>query len=312
MRHSRIGVLSVCLLMGSPEIHADKKAVDCSKDSLANAVSKVKANDQTIAFTGICAGPIVIRTDGLTLQGVGAAVIDGGGQDAVTVAGAGRVTLADFDVRNGRSGIVGLNGAHLTLSGVSSHDNLVFGITLQNASSAALANVSTTDNELHGLDVQTGSAADRDRYPHGVHQSRVRHQCQRKLHHLLAGNGGCRQQCAGHSDCDQRQRVHQQFGHRDQRKQQSQHWPDRCVRRPPGCVRGLNQCLGNPDAGVSVNSKAGLDLDAGATLTSANNGSGVLIEETSVMTVFNTPEFSGVPGSVPSTRITIRTRAFES
>ena len=53
---------------------------------------------------------------------------------------------------------------------------------------------------------------------------------------------------------------------------------------------------GNPVAGVSVNSKAGLDLDAGSTLTSSNNGAGVLIQEASVMTVFNTPQFSGVPG----------------
>jgi len=45
-----------------------------------------------------------------------------------------------------------------------------------------------------------------------------------------------------------------------------------------------------------VNSKAGLDLDAASKLNVANNGDGLLLQEASVMTVFNTPQFSGVPG----------------
>jgi hypothetical protein len=53
---------------------------------------------------------------------------------------------------------------------------------------------------------------------------------------------------------------------------------------------------GNPVAGVSVNSKAGLDLDAASILTSTNNGDGVMLQESSVMTVFNTPQFSGAQG----------------
>ena len=105
------------------------------------------------------AGPVAIKTDGLTLKGVGTAVIDGAGQDAVTIAGTDNVTLSDFEVRNGLNGIVGLSGAHLTLSNVSAHDNLVFGITLQTTSSASLSGVSATNNGVHGLDLDTGSAA---------------------------------------------------------------------------------------------------------------------------------------------------------
>jgi len=59
---------------------------------------------------------------------------------------------------------------------------------------------------------------------------------------------------------------------------------------------GTINASGNPSAGVSVNSKAGLDLDAASTLTSTGNGVGVLIQQGSVMTVFNTPQFSGAPG----------------
>ena len=59
---------------------------------------------------------------------------------------------------------------------------------------------------------------------------------------------------------------------------------------------GTINVSGNPVAGVSINSKAGLDLDAASTLNSTNNGTGLLMQEASVMTVFNTPQFSGVPG----------------
>ena len=48
--------------------------------------------------------------------------------------------------------------------------------------------------------------------------------------------------------------------------------------------------------GVSLNSKAGLDLDAGSTLDCGNNGDGLLIQQDSEMTLFNIPQFSGVPG----------------
>jgi len=59
---------------------------------------------------------------------------------------------------------------------------------------------------------------------------------------------------------------------------------------------GTINASGNPANGVSVNSKAGLDLDAASTLNSFNNGEGLVVQEESVMTVFNTPQFSGAPG----------------
>jgi hypothetical protein len=59
---------------------------------------------------------------------------------------------------------------------------------------------------------------------------------------------------------------------------------------------GTINASGNPLNGVSLNSKGGLDLDAASTLNSFSNGDGVLIQEASVMTVFNNPQFSGVPG----------------
>src|ERR1700741_3473364 len=103
MRYPTIMFLSFCLLAGSVTAYADNDPLDCRRKSLADAVRNAneKDRDRTIVFTGICEGPIVIRTDGLSLKGVGTAVIDGGAHgDAVTIRGASDVSLSDFEVRN--------------------------------------------------------------------------------------------------------------------------------------------------------------------------------------------------------------------
>jgi len=59
---------------------------------------------------------------------------------------------------------------------------------------------------------------------------------------------------------------------------------------------------GNGNNGISLNSKAGLDLDAASQVQSNNNGAdGVHLEQLSVMTVFNNPQFSGNPGTTTVT-----------
>src|SRR5690349_14635608 len=140
MRFLNAALLSIGLLASCMTASADQPPLDCSKRSLAQAVSDAHAGD-LITFTGVCTGPVVVGTDRLTLTGVGNAVIDGGGQDALTLTGAHGVSLSNFEVRNGIDGIVGVNGAHLSLTGVSVHDNFVFGITLETSSSALLAGV---------------------------------------------------------------------------------------------------------------------------------------------------------------------------
>lgn len=71
-----------------------------------------------------------------------------------------------------------------------------------------------------------------------------------------------------------------------------------------GPIGGTINASGNPVAGVSVNSKAGLDLDAASQLNSFNNGDGLLVQHDSTMTVFNTPQFPACPASARSTRTT--------
>jgi hypothetical protein len=127
--------LAISVLAGTA-VSADNDVIDCSHRSLAHEVKNAAAN-QTIRFTGVCAGPIVIRRNGITLKGIGSAVIDGGGSDAVTTTGAGRVSLTDFEVRNGLDGIVALNGANIQLISLNVHDNAVFGISLPTTTPSA-------------------------------------------------------------------------------------------------------------------------------------------------------------------------------
>jgi hypothetical protein len=71
---------------------------------------------------------------------------------------------------------------------------------------------------------------------------------------------------------------------------------------------GTINASGNPVNGVSINSKGGLDIDAASTLYAFDNGDGLVLQEASVMTVLNTPQFSGAPGFASSTLTTTSER----
>ena len=295
MRFSRTLTLSICVMAAGAAAYADKPPLDCSKKSLAAAVGEADTGT-AITFTGICAGPVVVRADGLSLTGVGTAVIDGRGQGALTVAGAHEVSLANFEVRNGLDGIIGVNGAHLTVSGVNVHDNVLFGISLQTSSSATLAGVTTTNNGLHGLDLETGSAAtitgsftsSQNRvFGINVNGSSVTFSL---ANAVVNGNAlGIQVATAANAFLNDSKTV---------------------INVNNNLATGLTvvsgahmvsfggtiNASGNPINGVSVNSKGGLDLDAGSQLNAFNNGDGVVVQEASVMTVFNNPQFSGVQG----------------
>jgi len=106
MRYLGTMVPLMCFV-GVATVATADPAVDCSHRSLADVVDKVLVQDTVIMFTGVCNGPVVIGADGITLQGVGNAVIEGGGSAAaVTIAGASRVALDGVEVRNGINGIV--------------------------------------------------------------------------------------------------------------------------------------------------------------------------------------------------------------
>jgi hypothetical protein len=61
---------------------------------------------------------------------------------------------------------------------------------------------------------------------------------------------------------------------------------------------GTIQTISNAIQGISLNSKAGLDLDAGSQVTSDfNQGDGIHLEQNSELTIFNNPNFSGIPNA---------------
>jgi Right handed beta helix region len=298
MRYPTVLILSACVMGSGPIVQADRGTLDCSHRSLAAAVQDAAEDeDLTIRFTGVCAGPIVIQTDGLALEGVGTAVIDGGGSaDAVTVSGASRVSLTDFAVRNGVNGIVGVNGAHLKLTSITSQDNSGFGISLQAASSGEFVDVIATRNGVHGIDVQTGSAAtvrgsltSSDNRVFGINVNGSSITFAQATASATGNALGIQIATSASAFLSGANTVIN---------------ADNNLSTGLTVVSGAHlvsfggtiNASGNPVAGVSVNSKAGLDLDAGSVLNSFNNGEGVLVQQNSVMTVFNIPQFSGIPG----------------
>jgi hypothetical protein len=296
MRSPTVVLLALAVMAAPATVLAQREPLDCSRRSLADAVANVRDGDRTIQFTGVCAGPIVIKSDGVTLIGVGSAVIEGNGGDAVTVAGASRVSLSTLEIRNGVNGLVAVNGAHVTLTDVNAHDNIVFGISLQTASSGMLTDVTASRNGVHGLDLETGSAATISRdftasanrvFGINVNGSAMTFA---GAHVTVSGNAlGIQVATSANAFIND---------------------PATLIDVTDNLSVGLTvvsgahlvsfggtiNASGNPVAGVSVNSKAGLDLDAASTLNSFGNGDGVLLQEASVMTVFNTPQFSGMPG----------------
>ena len=268
MRYRLVALLSICFLAGAAAVSADDVVlIDCGQKSLADAVRDAKDDRRTIIlFTGVCAGPVVIRTDGLIIVGVFPATIDGGGSDAVTVKGADRVTLANLEVRNGVNGILAVNGADLTLAYIDSHDNLASGIAIQGASSVSLADVGANGNGAHGLDLQSGSTATLT----GLFSA--------------AGNQVGLNVSGSAITASQTATVN------------ANNNLNTGVALAAGArmvsLGATINTAGNPVNGVLVRSNSTLVIDAASTLDSFNNGDGVMVQEASVLTVVN----SGVPG----------------
>ena len=301
MRYPSMLLLSSCLLAAATMPVAADPIVNCEVRSLAAAVEHAQGTNPVIAFTGVC-GPLVIRKDGVTLQGVGEAVIDGGGEDAVTIAGASRVTLTDVDIRNGLNGIVAVNGAHLSLSEVAVHNSVASGISIQTGSSATLVNVTISANGLHGLDVKTGSAvtvvgtstapatliATGNRV-FGINVAGSFFTLSDAT--VTASNNalGIQISTGGNAFINDSRSVINATNNGS---------TGLTVVSGAQLVSfgGTINASGNRVAGVTVNSKAGLDMDAATMLNSVGNGDGLRIQQDSVVTVFNTPMNTGQMG----------------
>lgn len=295
--------LFVILFVAFPVLSGPADArplVDCGRGaSLAQAVARAKTGD-VVQFTGTCAGPVEIIQNNLSLTGQGTATIDGNNQHtALIVRGAQNVKLAGFDVTRGINGIQIASQAQASLSAINVHHNKVFGIAVLDHAGAALDSVTARANGVSGLDVENtsavainGSFTTEDNGVFGINVNngsslslnRAAMIAQRNLLGVQIGTGAnvfladslasitaSNNASTGLTVVSGSHLV--SFG-------------------------GLIEASGNGRNGVSVNSKAGLDLDAASLLESHHNGgNGVQLAETSVMTVFNTAAFSGAPGN---------------
>ncbi len=255
--------------------------------------------NETLLLTGSCSGPIAINHKNITLESNTGAVIDGTGKDAITITGPVRVSLKGISVQHGKNGINARSGAQLILTNTQILGNEVIGILLTGASAATLSDVATNSNGVNGLDAEGSSAV----VVNGAYQSN--------------NNGVFGVNINGSSSFT---------------LTQSQVWVSgntlgiqigtsasafisdaaTSIIASNNLTTGLTivsgahmvdfggtiTCTGNGVHGVSIDSKSGLDLDAAGTLkSSGNTQDGVHLEETSVLTMFNTPAFSGAPGT---------------
>jgi hypothetical protein len=298
--------LTTTLLVGLPlfglPLFGQSVSIDCSHESSLQTAIDNASPGETLLISGTCAGPVTLKKN-LTIAGSGAAAIDGHGKDAVTVNGPARVTLQNLDIQNGANGLVGNSAAQLTLLNVSVHDNASTGIFLEANSSATLSGGSAKHNGLNGIDAEatsavifTGTYVSEANAVFGIEinasssltftQANVTAD-QNTLGVQIGTSAG-----AFISDSASTLTV----------KQNATTGLTIVSGGQMVDFGGTINAIDNQGIGVSVDSKAGLDLDAAGTLTSTGNAlDGVHLEESGVMTIFNTPAFSGAPGNTTVT-----------
>lgn len=272
--------------------------VNCNAGaSLQRAVDRAEP-DSKLLVTGTCAGPIRVSRNRLTIDGTRTTLIDGQKKNALIIQGAQNVVLENLEVANGNNGIVLKGGGQAVIKNVSVHDNGAIGILLEGNSSAVLDGGSSRYNGLNGIDLEAsssliirGSYAVESNAVFGMNIN-TSSSLTLKNANLQVNQNTLGIQIATSSGCFITDST-------------------TTIEVNGNVTTGLTIVSGghmvafggtitsenNGVHGISVDSKAGFDLDAAALVESHDNsGDGVHLEENSVMTMFNTPAFSGVPG----------------
>ena len=291
------------LSLATPAFAQFNITADCTRgESLANAAAFAFPNT-ILNIKGTCSGPVNINTNGLQLVARGATSINGGGKNAITISGAQRITLTGLTITGGANGIVAQNGAQITLKNDTVTANVLTGIVAQANSSVTLNGGSNTANGLHGIDVEstsalvvTGSYAISG---NGVFGINVNNGSSLTLNaaNLTVSNNTLGVQLgtnsSGFVDGQSQFNTSRNFTVGLTMVSRS-HMVD---------FGGTITSDGNFFHGISLNSKSGLDLDAASQVhASGNSVDGVHLEQLSVMTIFNNPQFSQAPDA---TRLTV-------
>ncbi len=119
----------------------------------------------TIRITGTITERVIITTDGITLDGQGVGILDGGGggpaefDGVVTIDGARNVTITGLTIQNGPGeGIIGQHAAVFTVRDTIVQDCAGTGLAVDGGSAADVTDC-TLQRNLGGLDVFTNSTA---------------------------------------------------------------------------------------------------------------------------------------------------------
>jgi hypothetical protein len=292
-------VVLAALAVPSAQAKKNMQVVDCSRGaSLAKAVMNAD-EDTTLNVSGTCSGAVSVTTNGITIDGNGSAVVTASNADVITVNGAQRITLHRITITGGLNGVVAENDASVSLQSTNVTANMVDGMLLEAGSTATLAGgVSVANNGVFGIDAESSSSllttGSNSVTGSGVFGIQVNNGASISLTNstltLQNNTLGIQLGTNGSGFIDNTSSLNA-----------SGNFADGVT-----IVSGAHVVLfggqitssNNGIHGVSINSKAGLDMDAGSQLTVMSNGQdGVHMERASSMTVFNNPAFSGFNGT---------------
>jgi hypothetical protein len=152
--------------------------VDCNmpEQTLARALDVVQPGD-TLRVTGTCNESVTITTDRLTLDGLGSAMVDAGGDGAavITIEGAQGVTIRGLTVRNSAGGILVQRAAAVTLEAVTAENNSGDGFQIDENATVRMRDCTALNNGDNGMEVRRsanvtmlGSVVSRDNGFHGI------------------------------------------------------------------------------------------------------------------------------------------------
>jgi hypothetical protein len=276
--------------------------VNCSEGaSLAMAVKQAEPETK-IKVTGACDGPLTITTDGLNLQAINSASITAPNANVVTVNGATGVVLNGFTISGGNNGVIVENSSSVSFRHTTITGNISTGLQLLGSSSATINQFSSTDNGLFGIDVEASSslivAGNNSVQGSGVFGIQVNNGSSISL-------TGANLQVTGNTLGVQIGTNAAGFLDGTSVLDTSNNATDGTTIVSGSHVVNFGGTItsnGNGIHGISLNSKAGLDMDAGSQVMVNNNGAdGMHLERASSMTIFNNPSFSGNPGTTTLT-----------
>lgn len=290
------------LLLFSPTAFAQSTpslTVDCSRGQSLQSALKLATPGSTILVKGTCTGPFAITTDGLQLNGLPpASILNGGGKDAITISGAQGVTLTGLTVTGGGNGVVVENAAQATLANDDVTQNAITGIVSQFNSSVTVSGGSTSQNGLHGIDVEassslsvTGTYSSSGNAVLGIFVNNASSITLTTATLSVSGNTlGVQVGTNASGFLDGLSTLNASNNATIGLTMVSGgHMAD---------FGGTIIANGNGINGITLDGKAGLDLDAASQVEASNNASdGVHLEQLSQMTIFNNPQFSGNSGA---------------